>query len=184
MQNFMYSRMSNNNIDASTQCKRHDYIWFFSYLMPAWTFENWWSRFGHKITLLTTNNKKPIFKRNASPVKIFTFLIRLFEFAENIFSSYDLNHKKVVNLYKRKWTIKYKLGKPAHLWGPPRGIGISVRHSFSNALPSLTAILQCSNPGVWRFSLLPPITWSRPLHSWVAGEYLKILMLQYFIYLS
>lgn len=63
-----------------------------------------------------------------------------------------------------------------NLWGPPRGMGISLLHSFSKAFPSFTARLQCSNPGVCRFSLLPPITWSLPLQSWVAGAYLKIIL--------
>lgn len=67
--------------------------------------------------------------------------------------------------------------KPTDLCGPPRGMGTSVRHSFSIASPSFTAILQWSTPGVWRFSLLPPITWSLPLHIWVAGAYLKTLRL-------
>lgn len=61
-----------------------------------------------------------------------------------------------------------------NLWGPPRGMGISLLHSLSNALPSFTARLQCSNPDVYRSSLLPPITWSLPLQSWVAGAYLNI----------
>lgn len=86
---------------------------------------------------------------------------------------YSLYMQYYTSPYYIEWLVYQTV---TNLWGPPRGMGISLLHSFSNAFPSFTARLQCSNPGVCRFSLLPPITCNLPLHSWVAGAYLNIIL--------
>lgn len=52
-----------------------EHVWII-YLMPAWTFEDRWSRFCHKVSFLTTNYEQSVIGHNTSPVKMVRCIIR------------------------------------------------------------------------------------------------------------